>query len=94
MTDDLSGDIVIEKDCVRFSDKVGKYVTGEQTAVLYRTAERLGKFAVDDRYPTNAVLASCIETCYGSSVKRNKYGVPEEHLFSMLKIQAEDMRKS
>lgn len=89
MTDDLSGDVVIDEHAVRFSDKVGSYVTNEQVAVLYRTAERLGKVAVDDRYPTNPVMASLLETMYGRNCRRNEHGVPTDSIFDSIKIQFE-----
>ncbi len=91
MTHDLSGDIVIDEG-VRFSDRVGSYVTNEQVAVLYQTAERLGKIAVPDRYPTDPLMASLIETGYGGrKSKRNEHGVPEEYVWAMMKSQSRKM---
>ena len=97
MTDALGGDIVIDKNAVRFSDSVGSRVTNEQVAVLYRTAERLGKVAVQDRYPTDPDFSSFLETRYGSlspsKCRRNEHGVPEESIIESIKYQFEKMGK-
>jgi hypothetical protein len=90
MADETSGDIVIEGNAVRFSNSVGRYATNEQTAVLYRTAERLGKVAIADRYPTDPVLANGFEELYHDAspldrgLGRNKHGVPNFLLASSL----------
>ena len=93
MTDGLSGDIVIDNQTVRFSDNVGHYVTNEQVAVLYRTAEWLGKIAVQDRYPTDPVFADCTEMLYGwhRPCRRNEHGVPEESVWDSMIIQAREL---
>jgi len=78
--DALSGDIVIDGNTVRFSDSVGHRVTNEQMCLLQRTADKLGKFAVQDRYPANAVFSGVMEQCYGTNSPswRNEHGVPEQ----------------
>jgi len=84
MADELLGDIVIGRNSVRFSDRVGHYATSAQVAVLCRTAAKLGKFAVNDRYPTDSASASCLEMLADSRdsglfferAGRNEHGVP------------------
>lgn len=93
MVDELLGNIVIQGDAVRFSDRVGHYVTPEQVAVLHRTAAALGKYAVDDRYPTDPNMARGIEFLYSirsslDSDKRNEHGVPECTIMSSILTQA------
>ena len=97
MSDDLSGDIVIDDNAVRFSDNVGKYATNEQVAVLYRTAERLGKVAVDDRYPADPFQAHALEMVYktnaASPISRNEYGVPNDSILDSMVRQLKYMGK-
>ena len=82
MTDALAGDIVIDGNTVRFSDRVGHYVTNEQISLLQKTADKLGKFALQDRYPAGSTFSSTMETCYGwhRPCWRNEHGVPEEKI--------------
>jgi len=87
MADDLFGDIVIGRNSVRYSDRVGHYVTAEQSAVLHRTAEALGKIAVDDRYPADALGAQCMEMRIGETRGRNEHGVPNCTISAMLSLQ-------
>jgi hypothetical protein len=93
MRDVLAGDIIIDDFAVRFSDRVGKYVTNEQVAVLHQTAERLGKVAVQNRYPTDPDLARGIEMLYGwkISCSRNEFDVPHDLILSKMKYQLERM---
>ena len=80
---DLSGNIEITETGVRFSEKVGKHVTNEQMAVLLRTAERLRKVAVCDRYPADPVAASIFHLyadCYGPNCRRNEHDVPIDYI--------------
>jgi len=86
MADELLGDIVIDGNTVRFSDRVGNVVTTEQSEVLRRTAEALGKFAINDRYPADSMDAHVIEVTYGAldSWKyqgRNEHGLPVAEQF-------------
>ena len=80
MPDALAGDIVIDGNTVRYSDRVGSRVTVEQESLLLRTADKLGKFAVQDRYPTSSFFAHGIEMLYASNRPcfRNEHGVPEQ----------------
>jgi len=82
MTDALSGDLKITATGVEFSDKVGSHVTDEQICLLYRTADKLGKIPVDDRYPANPATAAGMETMYGwhRPCRRNEHGVPSEYV--------------
>ena len=88
----LAGDIVINETCVRFSDRVGSVVSNAQIAVLARTAERLGKNAVHDRYPSSPILSDFVESmydrdCYGQPNRRNEHGVPEAYITASLLTQ-------
>jgi len=92
MADELLGDIVIGRNTVRYSDRVGHYVTHEQSEVLRRTAEALGKVAIDDRYPADALGAQCMElwTISGTG-GRNEHGVPNNSINGMLTAQFENV---
>ena len=91
MADELLGDIVIGRNTVGYSDRVGHYVTPEQEAVLYRTAKALGKVAVNDRYPADALGAQCMEVTIGETRGRNEHGVPNSSIGAMLSIQFKDV---
>jgi len=94
MSDDLFGNIVIEEHVVKFSDKVGKYATPEQVSVLYRTADRLGKAAWNDRYPSDEFMAQFYRPPYYSSkCRRNKYDVPEDMVFKSVYNQFKELGK-
>lgn len=96
MSDNLSGDIVIEDDAVKFSDKVGKYATPEQVTVLYRTAERLKRIAIVDRYPEDPLSARVLETVHSSRLfppARNEYGVPIQSITNSIMSQMKELGK-
>ena len=87
MTRVIVGDIVIEDNAVRFSESVGHVVTTAQTAILLQTAERLGKIAIEDRYPLNSISADYLETYYSRNEPRNAHGVPERYITDSIMSQ-------
>jgi len=94
MVDELLGDIVIDGNCVLYSDRVGRYVTPEQKAVLLRTAEALGKIAIDDRYPADPMEADNVEFFHGASelsrlLGRNEHGLPKNEFHRSIVRQAD-----
>jgi len=91
MTRVIVGDLLIEDNAVRFSPGVGHVVTNAQTAILTQTANRLGKIAVNDRYPSDPMFADYLETIYSRKEPRNEHGVPERSIMDSIMAQYKEL---
>lgn len=97
MTNELSGDIEINETSVRFSENVGRYATPEQVSLLFRVAHELGKYAVNDRYPTSQHSREFLENFHGRDqitgqpARRNEHGVPKSYITASLFRQMKEL---